>query len=306
MLPFQTAFIVNPGAGGGRAERIWRSLEPLLRSAGQPCRAYCTTRPGDAGTIAEKVRSKGAELIVAVGGDGTLLEVVNGLDLKKNILGIIPAGTGNGFRRSLGIPGNCRKALLAMSCWEPQPIDIGIFNGIRYLNMAGFGFDAAIARFAKDGGGRLPGYAAYVKGFFSELPGFRGFSVRIEKDGGFIEEAQTLMVVVANGRYYGGKLCIAPHARLSDGELNLLLVRRVNSASTISLAARAFMKKHLGHSSVYTVPCRELTINAADGVPVHIDGELLGSLPAKIGVLPGALQVLAPPLFPERQGANHA
>lgn len=298
MLPFQTAFIVNPGAGGGRAARIWRSLEPLLRSAGQPYRAYCTTRPGDATAIAEKACFKGAELIVAVGGDGTLLEVVNGLDLKKNILGIIPAGTGNGFRRSLGIPGNYRRVLLAMSRWKPRRIDIGIFNGIRYLNMAGFGFDAAIAHFAKDGGGSLPGYAAYVKGFFRELAGFRGFSVMIEKEGGFIEEAETLMVVVANGRYYGGKLCIAPHACVSDGELNLLLVRGVKNASTISLAARAFMKKHLGHSSVYTVPCRELTINVAGRVPVHIDGELLGSLPAKISVLPGALRVLAPPLFP--------
>ena len=92
MIPFKTVFIVNPKAGGGRAMRVWRRMESLLRDAGQSYQLYYTRCRGDATSIAEKARSNGAELIVGVGGDGTLLEVVNGLDLKKNILGIIPAG----------------------------------------------------------------------------------------------------------------------------------------------------------------------------------------------------------------------
>ncbi|NLA05835.1 MAG: acylglycerol kinase family protein, partial [Firmicutes bacterium] len=108
MLPFKTVFIINPTAGRGRAARVWRRLELLLHDARQHFHAYYTRCRNDATAIAEKARALGAELIVGVGGDGTLLEVVNGLDLKKNIFGIIPAGTGNGFYRSLKIPGNQR------------------------------------------------------------------------------------------------------------------------------------------------------------------------------------------------------
>lgn len=296
MFPYKTAFIVNPGAGGGRAFRVWRRLEPMLRDAGQKYQVYYTCRRGDATDFAGKVRSNGAELIVGVGGDGTLLEVVNGLDLKKNIFGIIPAGTGNGFHRSLKIPGNCRRAFMKMGGWEPRRVDIGTVNGIRFLNVVGFGFDAAVTHFAKAEDQKLPGYSAYVTGFFKELAGFSSFPVKIQNNGRTIEEAQALMTIVANGRYYGGQLCIAPHADVADGQLNLLLVRRASKAGTVTLAARAFLKNHLGHNAVYTTPCREVTISAAANIPVHIDGELLGSLPAKVNILPGSLNILAPPV----------
>lgn len=296
MFSYKTAFIVNPGAGGGRAFRVWRRLELMLHDAGQKYQVYYTCRRGDATGFAGKARSNGAELIVGVGGDGTLLEVVNGLDLKKNIFGIIPAGTGNGFRRSLKIPGNCRRALLEMGSWEPRLVDIGTVNGIRFLNVVGFGFDAAITHFAKAEDQKMPGYTAYVTGFFKELAGFTGFPVKIEEDGKTIEESHTLMAIVANGRYYGGQLCIAPHADIADGQLNLLLVRGIKKAGTITLAVRAFLKNHLGHRAVYTTPCREVTISAAENIPVHIDGELLSSLPARVNILPGALYILAPPV----------
>ncbi|HOA36190.1 MAG TPA: diacylglycerol kinase family lipid kinase [Bacillota bacterium] len=298
MIPFKTVFIVNPKAGGGRAMRVWRRMESLLRDAGQSYQLYYTRCRGDATSIAEKARSNGAELIVGVGGDGTLLEVVNGLDLKKNILGIIPAGTGNGFRRSLKIPGNCLKALLEMPRWKPRRVDIGTLNGIRFLNVAGFGFDAKVTQFAKADDQKLPGYSAYVAGFLKELASFSSFPTKVKdmENGKTIAEARTFIALVANGRYYGGQLCIAPHADVTDGQLNLLLVRRMNYVETATLTIRAFFKKHLGHSAIYTSSCREVTISAGENIPVHVDGELMGSLPAKIAIHPGALHVLTPPV----------
>ncbi len=298
VLPFKTVFIVNPKAGGGRALRVWGMLESMLRDAGQSYQVYYTRFRGDATSIAEKARSNGAELVVGVGGDGTLLEVVNGLDLKKNILGIIPAGTGNGFRRSLKIPGNCRKAFLEMAKWEPHRVDIGTLNGIRFLNVAGLGFDAVVTQFAKADDQKLPGYSAYVAGFLKELASFGSFPTKVKdmENGKTITEAKTFIVLVANGRYYGGQLCVAPHANVTDGQLDLMVVRRMNYLETASLTLKAFFKKHLGHSAIYTSPCREITISAAENIPVHIDGELMGSLPAKIHIHPAALYVLTPPL----------
>lgn len=271
LIPFKTVFIVNPKAGNGRAERVWRKMEPLLRDAGQPYRVHYTRWRGDATSIAEKMRSNGAELIIGVGGDGTLLEVVNGLDLKKNILGIIPAGTGNGFRRSLKIPGDYRKVLLGMPGWEVRRIDLGTFNDIRFLNQAGF---------------------------IREVGKFKGFQTQVRdmEDGRTITADKIFIAMVANGPYYGGQLCIAPQADIADGRLNLLLVQKMNFAETAVVALRAFLKNHLSHRAIYTASCREVTIDAAEYVPVQIDGELLGSLPARIQTHPGALQVLAPPV----------
>ncbi|NMD42645.1 MAG: diacylglycerol kinase family lipid kinase [Firmicutes bacterium] len=295
MIPFKTAFIVNPTAGGGGALRIWRRLEPLLRHSGQAYQVHYTRWRGDATAIAEKARAGGAELIIGVGGDGTMLEVANGLDLEKNILGIIPAGTGNGFYRSLKIPRNCRKALLGMAGWEPRRVDLATFNGIRFLNIAGFGFDAVLTEYVKNENQKLPGYSAYVAGFLKELATFKDFqTVATVDQHNQVEESNTFVAMVANGCYYGGLLCVAPHADITDGELNLLLVRRMNYLETAVVAVRAFLKTHLSHSAFHTVPGRRFTISADGNIPVQIDGELLGSLPATVEVLPGALQVLAP------------
>ena len=234
-------------------------------------------------------------MIVGVGGDGTLQEIVNGLDLKKNIFGIIPAGTGNGFRRSLKIPGNAAKALAGISQWEPRRVDLGMINGYYFLNVVGFGLDAAVAKQACVDNRVLRGYPAYVGAFLTRLAGFKGFPMTVHCDHTIMHEDNTLLAVISNGRYYGGQLCIAPQARLDDGRLNLSIIRKTNYLQTIVLVVRAFCRMHLSHSAVNSTSCTELEIKAADTIPVHIDGEIMGSLPAKIKVCPGALNILAPP-----------
>ncbi len=231
---------------------------------------------------------------MGVGGDGTLLEVVNGLDFKKNIFGIIPAGTGNGFRRSVNIPGNCHQAFLGLSKWEPQRIDLGRINGIYFLNVTGFGFDAAVSKQATVDNKVLYGYPAFVSAAFAKLATFGSFPAMVSHDDHTVKEEKTFLTAISNGRYYGGQLCIAPQARINDGKLNLLLVRKMNPVTTTVLGLKAFFKKHLGHKGLYSAACEEVTVYADESIPVHIDGEMLGSLPAKITVAPGALQILAP------------
>jgi len=294
-IRYQTAFIINPKAGGGRSLRVWQKLEPLLRMGRGKYRVHYTRYQGDGTNIAAKLRADGAELIVGVGGDGTLQEIVNGIDLKKNIFGIIPAGTGNGFRRSLKIPGNAVRALEGISKWEPRQVDLGMINGYYFLNVVGFGLDAAVAKQACVDSRILRGYPAYVGAFLTKLARFNSFSLTVQCDDAIMHEENTLLAVISNGCYYGGQLCVAPQARLDDGRLNLSIIRETKYLQTIALVVRAFFRKHLSHGAVNTAPATELGIRAAENIPVHIDGEIKGSLPAKIKVCPGVLTILAPP-----------
>lgn len=290
------AFIINPKAGRGKTLKAWRMIEPALQASGRSYRVHFTRFKGDGTNISEQLRANGAELIVGMGGDGTLLEVVNGLDFKKNIFGIIPAGTGNGFRRSVGISGDCFQAYLGLSKWEPKRIDLGVINGIYFLNVAGFGFDAAVAKQATVDSKLLKGYPAFVYAAFAQLATFGSFPSTVSHDDCTRVEKKTFLAVISNGRYYGGRLCIAPQARLDDGKLDLLVIRKADPVTTTALGLKAFFKKHMGHKALYSAACEEVTVHADASIPVHIDGEVLGTLPAKIGVAPGVLQVLAPSL----------
>ncbi len=293
-IPYKTAFVVNPAGGGGKSGRTWPHIAQHLDHCGQSYKAYFTETRGDGTRLAEKAVAAGAELVVAVGGDGTVREVINGINVNKNILGILPLGTGNGFRRSCHIPGRWETALKGLSQWSPRLVDIGEVNGTLFLNVVGIGFDAAVEKRASGKYRDLKGYLAYVAAFFKELATFRGFQAFVEFNGTIYRESNTLLVVVANGSYYGGNMCIAPQASIEDGYLDMSLIKKMKAAETIFLAFRVLLKKQLKHDSVIIRKTREIYINAESAVPAHIDGEVIGKLPMTIKIKPGSLKVLAP------------
>jgi diacylglycerol kinase (ATP) len=293
-IPYDTAFVVNPAAGGGNSGRIWPRIEAVLNRSGQHFLSYMTGARGEATELATRAVENGAEMVVAVGGDGTVKEVVNGIDIGKTIMGVIPAGTGNGFRRSVGIPGQWERALDGLGQWPPRRIDLGEVNGTYFLNVVGIGFDAAVAEMASEKYKMIKGYTAYLVAFFQELVTFDHFDVTVESDGLNLKEDHTLLTVVANGKFYGGSFSIAPQAIIDDGKLELILVRKLSSPQTTILAVQALAKKHLESSAVITRSGTNFKITADHPVPVHIDGEVTGSLPALITIKPSALQILAP------------
>ncbi len=293
-IPYQTAFVINPAAGGGKAGRVWLKIESLLKQTGQQYRAYFTRFAGEGSGLAARGVLDGAELVVAVGGDGTLREVINGLDLNDNIFGVIPAGTGNGFIRSCGIPIHWHKALQGLAEWNPRQIDIGTVNGTYFLNVVGMGFDAAVARAAAAKYNKLSGYLAYLAAFLDQIALFKRFCCRVKCNGLYFEDNQTLLAVVANGSYYGGKLCIAPQAVIDDGYLDLCLIRKRNIPELAALGARVALKKHIESRALIKFKGQNICLEDAQRVPVHIDGDVV-ELPAlEICVKPGALHILAP------------
>ena len=294
-IPYKTAFVVNPTSGAGYAGKTWPHIAAMLDQSGQQYKVYFTRVSGDGTTLAAKAVKEGAELVVAVGGDGTLFEVVNGIYPDQTVFAVIPLGTGNGFRRSCALPGQWQAVLLGLSSWQPRRIDLGVINGTYFLNVAGIGFDAAVAEMASEKYKMIKGYTAYVVAFFDELTHFAHFSTRIDCAEWEIEQQNTLVVVVANGSYYGGGFTIAPQAEIDDGKLDLIIIRKLTNPETTVLAFQALVGKHLDHSAVIATKIDRIKIEADHQVLVHIDGEVIGKLPVEIGIKPGVLQILAPP-----------
>ncbi len=294
-IPYKTAFVVNPTSGAGYAGKTWPHIAEMLDQSGQQYKVYFTRGSGDGTVLSAKAVKEGAELVVAVGGDGTLFEVVNGIDPDRTVFAAIPLGTGNGFRRSCALPGQWPAALQGLSIWQPRRIDLGLINGSFFLNVAGIGFDAAVAEMASEKYKVIKGYPAYVVAFFDELTHFEYFRTSIKCATWEIEQHNTLLVVVANGRYYGGGFNMAPQAAIDDGKLDLIIIRKLTNPETTLLAFQAMVGKHLDHAAVIATKIDHFKVEADHQVPVHIDGEVIGKLPVEIGIKPGALQILAPP-----------
>ncbi len=295
-IPYNTAFVVNPAAGGGYAGRVWPQIATALDNANQKYGVYYTSMQGEGEKLAREAEKEGAELVVAIGGDGTLREVVNGIDHQKTLFSFIPSGTGNGFRRSCGMPGHWDQVLTGLNDWPPRLIDLGIVNESYFLNVVGVGFDAAVAEMASGKYGNVKGYMAYIAAFFEELVEFREFQAEIRGSDINLEVERTLLAVVANGTNYGGSFSIAPQARIDDGLLDLLVARKAGTPETTLLAVRALAGRHLGDSGVICSKGLRYSIDADHQVPVHIDGEVIGSLPVEISLLPAALKIIAPPV----------
>ncbi len=293
-IPYNTAFVVNPTSGAGNAGKVWPQIAELLDYSGQRYKVYFTRFHGDGSNLAAKAVREGAELVVAVGGDGTLREVVNGIEPDQTVFAVIPLGTGNGFRRGCGLPGQWQSALYGLGQWQPRKIDLGVINGSYFLNVAGIGFDAAVAEMASDKYRKVKGYTAYLMAFFDELQHFDHFSAKIAGQEWEALQHDALLILAANGPYYGAGFKIAPDAAIDDGKLDLIIIRKLNNPETTLLAFQAMVGRHLNHQAVISAKVKEVHIEADHQVPLHIDGEITGKLPVQISVKAGALRIIAP------------
>lgn len=289
----RAAFVVNPAAGRGRALRIWKTLEPIARSSGHEISVHYTAGPGDASRLASEVAAAGAERVIALGGDGTLYEAVNGLVGTQASFGVIAGGTGNDFCRFLRIPKDPVMALNVALGANAITIDLGKAWDRYFLNSAGIGFDAAVAQAVnavpKYFGGTIP----YLVGVTKVLLRFRPVPVKLEIDG----VATTLpitLIAVANGQYYGGGMHIAPQASFDDGLFDIVKATDLTKLQLLQAVPRLYSGTHLSLPKVSLSRGRRVVVTSDYPIPVHLDGEVAGTLPVTLEVLPGALRVAVP------------
>ncbi len=295
-------FIVNYVAGRGRAQKLWPAVWDRVHALAPEAEMVVTAAPRDATRIAREAVDAGYERVVAVGGDGTAMEVANGLLHAggRTSFAFVPAGAGCDFRRTAGIPADLGAAAELALHGDAAPADVGLVQGEAFLNVAGVGFDAEVA--AEDTRLRYQyrstGTTPYLRAVFRVLWRYRPREMEIEMDGEQID-GRFLLVAVGNAQYYGGGMRITPTASLDDGELDVLLAGDVTIPQTLGLLARIYGGGHLGHPKVALYRCRKLSVRAADGtLAVHRDGESFGETPVSFGVAPHAIQLVYGPELP--------
>ena len=285
--------IVNPAAGGGRAPAAWeRARRQLHLQTGIDC--VPTEAPGHARQLARQAVARGVERVVAVGGDGTVSEVAAGLAGTDASLGIVPAGTGNDFSHTLGLPRQPAAAARLALHGFARRIDLGHVQladrSATFVNVAGCGFDAEVVRrtrAARGVGGTLPYLLAVLRSVWT----FRPRSLRLVLDDGDTLTRRALSVAVAIGPSYGGGLRIAPQAAIDDGLLDVCLIGDLHPLELLAVLPRAYRGTHIRHPKVELFRCRELHVESASSEPTgcQADGELVGQLPARFSIQPGGL-----------------
>ncbi|HEY50589.1 MAG TPA: diacylglycerol kinase family lipid kinase [Dehalococcoidia bacterium] len=295
--------IVNPAAGAGKTARKWPHIMARLQSLDLRFDYALTEAPGHARELAKDAVAKGYELVVSVGGDGTINEVVNGLydtgSLADVLLGIIGTGTGGDYIRTIGIPRAHLEACQCLKNPRKVAVDLGVIEYLSggetvrrlFVNFAGVGFDAEIVRTTTSKYKTLNATASYLAGLLSSLLFYKNKAVTLLIDGEVSEE-KVCAVLLSNGKYGGGGMFAAPEADISDGLLDVLVIGDLSKPDLLWSLPRVYRGTHLTHPKVTLKKAREIEIRSDDSVFLQADGELLGGLPARCYVLPSLLNVV--------------
>jgi diacylglycerol kinase (ATP) len=297
-MPYR--LIYNPTAGGGRARRLMDQLASRLAEVAE-LEVMATRERGHATELARAVADRADMVVISVGGDGTHHEVVNGL-LPDGVaeVAVIPAGSGNDFAASLGIPGDPEAALTVALNGTPRRVDVGHAEtrdrAEYFLTVVGAGFDAEVAGLINSRSrakARTSGKALYLRGILDTLVRYRSDALTITM-GDRRETRPTLLIAAGNAPRYAGGIRICPDAVMDDGLLQVVWVRGLPRLRVLPLLAQAYSGAHLKNPAVETFAADQLTVDGPDRLFVHADGEILGHLPLHVRVVPRALRIRTP------------
>lgn len=286
--------IYNPSAGRGKARRWVRDVEEYLRSRGARIDCEPSTSASDLTRIAaESSRDANYDRVVVCGGDGTLNLAVREFDLGKGTLALIPTGSGDDFARVTGIPRKLRAACDVVVDGVVREVDVALANGIRYLGVAGLGFDSEVAHFAGNNVKFLRGSAVYLYAIFRVLPKFTPRAVRMRTETGTRNE-QIMFAAVGNTRQYGGGIRITPDAVIDDGLLDLCIVHETTRVELLKTLPKAYTGAHVKSPFVEMGRGREFHFESDTAMAVYADGEPLTKTPVSFGVAEQKLRIVVP------------
>jgi YegS/Rv2252/BmrU family lipid kinase len=308
-----TLFIINPVSARGATLKNWRRSSRELQKLGIDFSEQMTEASGEATAITRRALEAGMTRIIAVGGDGTLSEVVNGyFDLGGEPLnpmaaiGLLPSGTGSDFRRALGIASS-RQAIAAIAGGNTRRLDaVRATNATaeggdvtrHFINVATFGLGGDASAFVNRWRGQLPrwvgGRARFIAAALRALDRYKLVSVEVRLDDQAPRDVESNLLVVANGRFAGGGMMLAPHAELDDGLLDVILTDGATRLDVIKELPRIQRGGYLKNRKVIEERARDVSIATAEPMAIDIDGEMAGYTPARLAVLPAAVRFITP------------
>lgn len=312
MLAPRTVVVVNPASQGGRLGKRWPDLRETIGRA-FPFEDVHTKAPGDATTLVRSALQSGAERIVALGGDGTINEVVNGFFdngaaiAPEATFAVIPFGTGGDFRRTMDIPHDTAAAAAVIARDHRKKIDIGRLDLHRldgepatrmFANIASFGISGVVDRLVNAGGKKL-GRLSYMLATTRAAWSYKNQRVALTFDDRAEDRMEMTIqtVAVANARYFGGAMMMAPNAEVDDGLFDVIAMGDLGFGDLLTGGLRLYKGTHLAMDKVTTRRARVVEAHPVDPnavVELDVDGEALGKLPARFTVLPRALWMSVP------------
>jgi len=304
----KTKIIVNPMAASGSTKKQWPKIEKKLDKVFSEISVEFTKHQNAATHLTQQAIKSGFGRIIAVGGDGTLSEVVNGFFEKgkpinkQTVLGFVMTGTCKDFAKAVGFPTNLDQAIEKLKQGTPRPIDIGklTFIGhdgkqrIRYFdNIASLGMGGEVdqrvdnSKLAK----RINGTFAFLIGTLQTLAFYKNKRIHLKIDDHFDKEVTTRIIAVANGQYGGGGMWFAPYAKVNDGWFDIVIVGDLGRRQILESFSKIYKGSHVHSSDIIYLKGKKITATSDDEVLLDVDGEAPGRLPATFEILPGAINL---------------
>ncbi len=298
-----TVFLVNPASDNGATGKHWPEIARLAAERGLTGDTFLSERPGQLTGLAREEAEGGAKLLVVVGGDGTMNEVVNGIAGLEGVeIAIVHRGTGGDFIRSFGIPRKLEDALDVARSGRTQEVDLGratlrTWAGregeIWFANIASAGMSGAVAKRVNETGKALGGKISYAWSTVAVFARWRNTQINVSV-GEEHRSGPMYDVVVANGKYFGGGMKIAPEAEAADGLFDVLLIGDISKKDLVLTLPKIYRGTHLPHPKAELLQGAKVTIDAPIPLPVELDGEQPGTTPASFEIVPRALRLRVP------------
>jgi len=272
-------FIVNPTAGKGKALKLIPKIESFFKE--NDYKITITQRIGHGEEIARNALDNGFTHIISVGGDGTVFEVLNGVKEKGLILGILPAGTGNDFARTIQLPKDINSIFHRILKGKTKRIDIGKINNKYFINVVSIGIDAEIVKETEKIKGFVPKSMAYILGVFFTLAKYKHKRVEIFIDGkSYRRDIQ--LIAIGNGKYYGGGMKITPMAEVDDGYFDICIVNKISKLKLAALLPTVFKGQHTRIKDVQILRGKDVKVLSQEPLLINADGNIIGTTPANL------------------------
>lgn len=303
----RVCFIVNPNSANGQTMGRFAAIQPGLSAVFPEMKVRFTERPCHAIDLACQAAGEDFEAVVAVGGDGTLNEVVTGLDRCGRpdavLLGMIPSGTGGDFRKTSGFPRQMEQAVAYLSDWRERRVDYGVLTfknldgspGRRpFINIASIGLSGVTDDYVNHTTKVFGGKVSFMVGAVRGILAYRNVDMTVLVDGMPFHSGKTALVTMANGRFFGGGMMMAPDAELDDGTLRVVILGDMGKLEFMSLSGAIYSGTHVRHPKCKMTRGRVVEVQPSSRALIDLDGEMPGMGPVRAEIVPQAIRLMVP------------